>query len=345
MKNTGNSKKTKKATIVSLVLVALIYSTYLFINHLRYETTDNAQIEGHIYQVNPKIGGQVLEILVDDNEYVQKGQLIVRIDKSDIELVLAQAKAGLAQIEAEKSTALAAMEASRSASKAAFANIAVAKSKKERLSTDLVRFTNLRNEDIVPQSKIDDINTNFEVVSSQVSAAQQQYMASDGQFKAAFQKISSIDAAIKAAKIRVRNAELKLSYTDIIAPASGIISRKLIEEGQVVRPGQPLMAVTDFTDLWVVANFKEVQVSKMSEGQKVKIKIDAFPDQGFIGQIESIAAATGAKFSLFPADNATGNFTKITQRIPIKIVFTERDLNGTKLRAGMSAIVKVINQQ
>ena len=343
MKNTKDLQPIKKIAIISIIVMVLVYCSYLFVDHLRYEKTDNAQIEGHIYQVNPKIGGQILEVLVDDNEYVEKGQILVRIDKSDIELMYAQAKAGLAQIKAEKAAALAVMEASKSASQAAFSNIAVVKAKKKRISTDLVRFTNLRNDDIIPQSKIDDINTNFEVVTSQVIAAQQQYNASNGQYNASFQKISSIDAAIEAAKVQVRNAELKLSYTDIKAPASGIVSRKMIESGQVIRPGQPLMAITDFTELWIVANFKEGQVAKIVEGQEVDIKIDAFPNKHFKGKIESIAAATGAKFSLFPADNATGNFTKVTQRIPVKIVFDKNELKDEKLRTGMSVVVKVIN--
>ncbi|SDS91774.1 membrane fusion protein, multidrug efflux system [Maribacter dokdonensis] len=344
MKNTKDSKNMKKITIISILLIALIYCCYLFVGHLRYEKTDNAQVEGHIYQVNPKIGGQVLEVLVDDNEYVEKGQVLARIDRSDIELIYAQAKAGLAQIQAEKAAALAAVEASKAASRAAFTNIAVVKAKKKRLSTDLVRFTNLRNDDIIPQSKIDDINTNFDVVTSQVTAAQQQYNASNGQYNASFQKISSIDAAIEAAKVQVQNAELKLSYTEIKAPASGVVSRKMIEAGQVIGPGQPLMAITDFSELWIVANFKEGQVAKMAEGQNVEIKIDAFSNKNFAGKIESIAAATGAKFSLFPADNATGNFTKVTQRIPVKILFDENEIKDEKLRAGMSAVIKVINK-
>lgn len=343
MKNTKDLQLIKKITIISIIVMVLVYCSYLFIDHLRYEKTDNAQIEGHIYQVNPKIGGQIFEVLVDDNEYVKKGQILVRIDKSDIELMYAQAKAGLAQIKAEKATALAVMDASKSASQASFSNIAVVKAKKKRISTDLVRFTNLRNDDIIPQSKIDDINTNFDVVTSQVIAAQKQYNASNGQYIASFQKISSIDAAIEAAKVQVRNTELKLSYTDIKAPASGIVSRKMIESGQVIRPGQPLMAITDFTELWIVANFKEGQVAKIVVGQEVDIKIDAFPNKHFKGKIESIAAATGAKFSLFPADNATGNFTKVTQRIPVKIVFDKNELKDEKLRTGMSVVVKVIN--
>ena len=344
MKNTENSKTVKKITIISIILSVLVYSTYLFVDHLRYEKTDNAQVEGHIYQVNPKIGGQVIEVLVDDNEYVEKGQVLAQIDRSDMKLMYAQAKAGLAQIKAEKAAALAVVEASKSGTQAAFSNIAIVKAKKKRLSTDLERFTNLRNDDIIPQSKIDDINTSFDVVTSQVKAAQQQYKASKGQYNASLQKISSIDAAIEAAEIQVKNVELKLSYADIKAPASGIVSRKMIEVGQVIRPGQPLMAITDFTELWIVANFKEGQVAKMAEGQDVEIKIDAFPNKLFTGKIESIAAATGAKFSLFPADNATGNFTKVTQRIPVKILFDENKLKNGKLRAGMSTVVKVINK-
>lgn len=336
------TKTTKKVLLLSLIITALVYCTYLILSFLKYETTDNAQIEGHIYPVNPKVGGQILEIMVDDNEYVEKGQVLAHIDASDIELILAQAKARLAQVEAEKAAALSVKQSSLSASKAAYTNIAVAKAKKERLNTDLVRFTNLKADDIIPQSKLDDLETNFEVVNSQVTAAHQQYLASDSQHKAAFKKISSIDAAIEAAKINIRNAELKLSYTKIKAPSSGKISRKMIELGQVVRPGQPLMAVTNTTDLWVVANFKEVQVSEMVIGQKVIITIDAFPEETFYGQIESIAAATGAKFSLFPADNATGNFTKVTQRIPVKIIFETTGLKDISLRAGMSVIVKVI---
>lgn len=342
MKNTEDSKKGKKIVIIAVGLIALVYCAYFIMQHLRYETTDNAQVEGHIYQVNPKIGGQIIEVLVDDNEYVTRGKVLARIDKSDIELLYAQSKAGLAKIQAEKASAIAVMEASKSASQAARSNIGVVSAKRERLSTDLRRFTNLRNEDIVPQSKVDDIKTNHDVLSSQFVAAEQQYQAANSKYNAALQKLTSIDAAIEAAKIQVQNAELKLSYTEIKAPASGIVSRKKIESGQVVRPGQPLMAVADYDDLWIVANFKEIQVEKMKKGQKVEIEIDAFKGLSFHGEIESIAAATGSKFSLFPADNATGNFTKITQRIPVKIIFNKTELKEKRLRAGMSAQVKVI---
>ncbi|MEM9649852.1 MAG: biotin/lipoyl-binding protein, partial [Bacteroidota bacterium] len=252
MNTKSSSEKTKRTAIIVIVFFIIGYCFYLIIEHLSHEITDNAQVEGHIYQVNPKIGGQLLEILVDDNEYVVEGQILARIDRSDIELVHAQAKAGLAKIEAEKAAAIATMEASKSASQAAFSNINVVKAKKQRLDTDLIRFINLKNEEIVPQSKIDNLETNQEILASQVIAAQQQYRASNGKYNASLKKIRSIDAAIEAAKIQVQNAELKLSYTEIKAPASGIISRKLIEVGQVVRAGQPLMAVADENDLWIV---------------------------------------------------------------------------------------------
>lgn len=341
MKKTENSKNKRKVITLSFLIMVLSYSIYLMINHLKHETTDNAQIEGHIYPVNPKIGGQLLEVLVDDNEYVEKGQILARIDKSDLELALAQTKAGLAQIKAEKSASLAAMQASMSVSNATHSNIIAAIAKRERLNTDAVRLYNLRVDDIVPQSKIDHIYTELEVVNSQVAAAKQQYLASNSRYKAARQKINGIDAAIEAAELNIQNVDLKLSYTNIKAPATGIVSRKMIEEGQVVRMGQPLMAIADYSKLWVIANFKEIQVSKMEVGQEVVISVDAFPDHKFMGNIESIAAATGAKFSLFPADNATGNFTKVTQRIPVKIVFQKDALKDVSLRAGMSAVVKI----
>ncbi|MDN5213037.1 HlyD family secretion protein [Fulvivirgaceae bacterium BMA12] len=341
----GQKKKIHKiinfSILILLILACGVYGINWFNHQRQYESTDNAQLEGHIYLVNPRVGGQVDQVLIDDNQQVRKGDVLVMLDKSDFEVMYAQANAGLLQAKAELASVAANAQAVKAKVDAAYAGIALVRAQQAQVNTDMNRLTSLRRDDVVPQSQLDNIVTSSKVTRAQLDAAIQQHKAAESQYTAAKSKYQSVQAAVEAAQIQVQNAALKLSYATIRAPYDGIISRKNVEEGQVVRPGQPLMAVTDYAKIWVVANFKEVQIGTIEKGQMVQIGVDAYPGMVLEGKVSSIAAATGAKFALLPPDNATGNFTKVTQRVPVKIELSPRNADQPTLRPGMNVTVKV----
>jgi membrane fusion protein (multidrug efflux system) len=218
----------------------------------------------------------------------------------------------------------------------------VSAANRARLQQDLARSTKLRNQDIIPQSEYDAVAANLKSTSAQQSTAQDQVSVARNQVTAAQQQVAVARAVVKQRQTDLNNAKLQLSYTTIVAPANGIVSRKSVQPGQVVSPGQQLIGLVSSARTWVVANFKETQLENMKVGQPVKLEIDAYPNEEFDGHIESLSAATGARFALLPPDNSTGNFVKVTQRIPVKIVLNKEDPEHP-LRTGMSvnAIVTV----
>ncbi|RZL07663.1 MAG: HlyD family secretion protein, partial [Hymenobacter sp.] len=207
---------------------------------------------------------------------------------------------------------------------------------------DLARSTKLRKDDIIPQSDYDAVQANLRATSAQRSTAQDQVTVARQQVVAAQQQIAVAQAVVKQRQADLDNAKLQLSYTTLVAPGNGVVSRKNVQPGQVVSPGQQLIGLVSSNKTWVIANFKETQMEDMKVGQKVKLEIDAYPSEDFEGHIESLSAATGARFALLPPDNASGNFVKVTQRIPVKIALDNTDPQHP-LRAGMSvnAVVAV----
>ncbi|HEX4441363.1 MAG TPA: efflux RND transporter periplasmic adaptor subunit [Thermoanaerobaculia bacterium] len=303
-------------SILAIVLIAGGIYGYRTIHFYRdHAETDDAQIESHVEPVIPKVGGHVTEVLVEDNQRVEKGQLLLRIDDRDLRAKLATAAADLAN-------ARAAAGASRS-------SVSAAETEHRRAAADLERYQALRQKEEISQQQYDAAKA-----ASEASAAQTQ--AQGEQVAAAGAKIAQKQADLDLAK-------LQLSYTTVTAPGAGWVTKKSVEVGQFVQPGQPLLAIVSDAEPWVVANYKETQLKKMHVGQKAIIQVDAYPKRDLHGHVESIAAATGARFALLPPDNATGNFTKVVQRVPVKIVFDEPPDPERRLRAGMSvnAIVDV----
>ncbi|MGH9443785.1 MAG: HlyD family secretion protein [Thermoanaerobaculia bacterium] len=273
-----------------------------------HAVTDDAQIEAHIDPVLPRIPGYVTEVDVRDNEAVKAGQVLLRIETRDL-----QAKAD---------TARGALENARAQVSVARANVSAARTASNRADQDLVRYRPLRQKEEISQQQFDTARAAADAARAQVEAAVQQVQAAAGQVA---QKQADLDWA-----------GLQLSYAAVTAPASGVVSKKDVEVGQLVAAGQPLMAIVEGSEVWVVANFKETQLRKMRVGQKAEFTVDAYPKKIFHGRVDSFSAATGAKFSLLPPDNATGNFTKVVQRIPVKIVPTDPADPQYPLRAGMS---------
>jgi membrane fusion protein (multidrug efflux system) len=338
----------KKRNPLILIIVALVLLVGGYFGWQRYqfgqahESTDDAQVEGDVYPVLPRVGGPVLKVYVDDNQTVKKGDTLVTIDRADYQQRVDAAQAALLAAQAQVTAARAQVSIAQANVRTAQTTIGVSAANRTRLQQDLARSTKLRNQDIIPQSEYDAVAANLKATSAQQSTAQDQVSVTRNQVAAAQQQIAVAQAVVKQRQTDLNNAQLQLSYTTIVAPANGVVSRKSVQPGQVVGPGQQLIGLVSSARTWVVANFKETQLENMKVGQPVKLEIDAYPNYDFEGHIESLSAATGARFALLPPDNSTGNFVKVTQRIPVKIVLNKEDPEHP-LRTGMSvnAIVAV----
>jgi len=313
------SRRVRRTIVWSILALALLAGAVFGIRTIRFYAshaeTDDAQIETHVEPLIPKVGGHVTEVLVDDNQRVEKGQVLLRIDDRDLRARVATAQADLAN--------------ARAAAQAVRAAVGAARTEQRRAAADLERYQPLRQKEEISQQQ-------FDAARAAAQAAEAQTLAQSEQVTAAEAKIAQKQADLELAR-------LQLSYATLTAPGSGWVTRKSVEVGQFVQPGQPLLAIVSEEAPWVVANFKETQLKKMRVGQKAVIQVDAYPKRDLHGHVESVAAATGARFALLPPDNATGNFTKVVQRIPVKIVFDEAPDPERRLRAGMSvtAIVDV----
>jgi membrane fusion protein (multidrug efflux system) len=307
-----------------------------------HESTDDAQVEGDVYPVLPRVGGPVLEVKVDDNMVVKKGDVLVTLDQADYQQRVNAAEAALFAAQAQVTAARAGVATAEANVRTAQTTIGVSEANQERLQKDLKRSDLLRKQDIIPQSEYDAVQASLKSTAAQRATATDQVSVARQQVAAASQQIAVAQAVVKQRQADLDNAKLQLSYTTITAPENGIISKKNVQPGQVVGPGQQLFGIVGSARTWVVANFKETQLEDMKVGQPVKIEVDAYPNEEFSGHIESLSAATGARFALLPPDNASGNFVKVTQRIPVRIAIDKVDPEHP-LRAGMSvnAVVQV----
>ncbi|GAB3574400.1 HlyD family secretion protein [Hymenobacter daeguensis] len=336
-------KKRNPLVLIILALVLLAGGYYGFTRYQfaqAHESTDDAQVEGDIYPVLPRVGGPVLEVKVDDNVPVKKGDVLVTIDPADYQQRVNAAEAALAAAQAQVTAARAGVATAQANVRTAQTGIGVSQANQERLQKDLKRSTFLRQQDIIPQSEYDAVQANLKSTAAQRATATDQVSVARQQVAAAQQQIAVAQAVVKQRQADLDNARLQLSYTIVTAPQDGIISKKNVQPGQVVAPGQQLFGIVGSARTWVVANFKETQLEDMKVGQKVKLDVDAYPHEEFEGHIESLSAATGARFALLPPDNASGNFVKVTQRVPVKIVLDKQDPEHP-LRAGMSVDVQV----
>lgn len=353
-------KKTNKKFIIIvsvLVSVALIYGGYKYIHSLSHEETDDAQVEANMNAIIPHVGGYVSEIFISDNQRVQKGDTLLIIDDRDYRVKLEQAEASLAAAESQLDVAKASIgsyKANAAASKAqegsVSGNIEAARIKLWRAENDFKRYENLyKNHSITAQQYEQALAAKqgaekaLEILQSQKQASSNQSSAAVSQTEISEKQVEVAQANVQSAQAVLDAARLNLDYTVITAPIDGQLSDVEVQVGQLVQPGQALFYLVNTEKKWVVANFKETQLEKMELGQKVGIEVDAYPDMEFEGKITAFSPATGAKFSLLPPDNATGNFVKTVQRLPVKIEFTEdNDVQKLqKLRSGMNVVVDV----
>lgn len=391
------------AAIGAVILLAAGY----FIWHALYagkESTDDARIEGHVVQVSSKVPGTVVEVNVKDNDSVQRGTHLVRLDTRDYEVALARvradlaaaqsgataaqsgipitvtttsgklagAQAGLESAKAAVATAEQGVDVARAQAQAAQARIGEAQANYERASRDLARMKQLVAKDEISRLQYDaavaaEAGARATLESTRAAAlqaeraiavAQAQALQAEAGVGEAQANLSAAQtgpsevaasraqagqasARIEQARAAVAQAELNLAYTDLIAPIAGVVSAKNVEVGQVIQSGQALLAVVPLGDIWVVAQFKETQLKQIRVGQPVEVKVDAYGGRVYHGRVDSIAAATGATFSVLPAENSSGNYVKVVQRVPVKITIDANENKDHLLRPGMSVVPTV----
>ncbi len=404
---TENARKPRFRVFLILAIVVLVLAAVGFGAWTHFsgrESTDDAQVDGHINPVNAKIGGIIKAVHIKENQSVKAGEVLVEIDTRDYEIALARAEADLADAEAQRAVANAAVPVTStqtgariSASQAAIirsqggvesaqrdvdsararlsfakARVAEAQANYTKATKDLDRLKPLTARDEIPRQQYDAAVAAADATKAALESAEASVIEAEsvvasyeakltqargtfGQAEAEAQAANSGPQEIAASRARVQaaaarmdlakaavaQARLNLEYANVRAPVAGIVSRKNVEAGQVVQPGQPLLAVVTLDEVWVTANFKETQLDKMKTGQSATISVDAYGSARFSGRVESIAAATGAKFSLLPPENASGNYVKVVQRIPVRIALDQNADPEHVLRPGMSVVATV----
>jgi len=331
--------------IVGLIL--LIWGVTRWRYGSTHESTDNAQVDGHIVPVLAKVGGYVQQVSVSENQPVRAGAVLVQIDESEYRQRLAQAEAEyqatLAATGSNGSTgqAEAQVQTASGQHSALEAQIIAARATAQRATADLGRAEDLAKQQIISSAQLDAARSAAETAQANVTALERQAAAAGASVTNAKAGVRLAEARVQAAQATRDYAALQLQYARIAAPESGVVSRKQVEVGQLVQPGQPLMWIVADTGVWVTANFKETQLASMRPGQAVEIDVDAYHGCEAEGKVASISSATGAKFALLPPDNATGNFTKVVQRIPVRIQIVHGCGSDRPLRPGMSATAHV----
>ncbi|MCX6171450.1 MAG: HlyD family secretion protein [Flavobacterium sp.] len=350
----------RKFTIIFIVMLVLglVYGGYKYIHSLSHETTDDAQVAKKMNPIIPRVGGYITKVYVKDNAMVKKGDTLFAIDNSDYIIKLEEAKATLTASEnsyevakADIGTSQAGVSVSDANVQSANGSIETAKIRLRRASNDFERYNNLYKNHSITKQQFEQAEAAKQEAQSQLNILQEQQKASSFQKNVASARTNVSNKQVLVAAANVKRAQamldaanLNLGYTVVTASIDGQVSTVDLQPGQLVQPGQSLFYIINNQETWVIANFKETQLNKMRAGQKVILKIDAFPGTEFEGEITSFSPATGSKFSLLPPDNASGNFVKTVQRLPVRINFTN---NNDKeklqlLRSGMNADVDVV---
>ena len=393
--------------LIALAVAVVVVAVPLYRYYAVRESTDDAQVDGHIHPIGARVGGTVDRVAVESNQYVEAGTLLAQIDPRDYQTALAKAQgdmeeqealwrasqadvpvttettasrlsdteAGVAEAKASLLASQKEAEAGRARLNAAQARVREAAANSQKAARDLDRMKqliakeeisqqqydasvaaaeSLRAAEEAAQAAVSDAEAGIQAALSRVAREQARLAQSEAAVQAARTapeqvlairaRSDSVRAKYERAKAAVAQAQLDLEYTTIKAPVSGIVSKKSVEVGQTVQPGQPLLAIVPLEDIWVTANFKETQLRNMRPGQKATVSVDAYGGRDYQGHVESIAAATGAKFSLLPPENATGNYVKVVQRIPVKIILDKPPDAEHPLRPGMSVLPTVFTR-
>jgi membrane fusion protein (multidrug efflux system) len=330
--------------VLVLIALGLCWVGYRFMGFTSSTYTDNARTQCQIVPVISRVQGFIKEIRFDDYTEVKKGDTLVIIEDSEFRLRLAQAEADLSNVNSGKSVVSSSISTIQNNLSVSDASLAEVEALLKNAKRDYERYKALLAEDAVTQQQYDAVATNYEALKAKYETIKRQKQTTALTSVEQEHRLGQSDAGIEVAKAAVDLAKLNLSYTVITAPCDGYTSKKDIKIGQLIQPGQSLLTIVDEGDMWVIANYRETQTSRMKIGDKVKITVDAIPGENFEGQIVAISKATGAQYSVIPQDNATGNFVKVEQRVPVKIRFSkDNDKDAmARLRAGLNVECKVV---
>jgi membrane fusion protein (multidrug efflux system) len=323
--------------VLVLILLALVGGGVYYWHYLSiYVSTDDAYVSGYVGMLSPQVPGRVTQVLVDNNDYVKKGQTLVTLDPRDYEVAVAHAEAAMNRLRQDLASQYAKVGK-------ASAEIAEAQAHLRQAITDKGRYGPLYERHVVPKQKLDQVNTQYRVAKATVDQAQQKEREALAAIGGSTSILINEQPAVKEAKARLEQARLNLGYTDIKAQIDGYVTKRQVEVGNWVQPGQPLMALVPLktSDLWIEANYKETQLAHVSIGQSAEVTVDTYPKVVFKGKVDSIMAGTGAAFTLLPPENATGNWVKVVQRVPVKILLLPPFPEDKPLRLGMSSVVTI----
>lgn len=337
------SKQKKIPLLAALImaLCALVFSLYWYGYGRYFEHTDNAYLQSEVTGISSRLSGYVREVRVTDNQRVQAGQIIALLDEREFRNNLAKAEAALQLEQASASNLEATRTQQLSLIHQAEAKVASVEAEALRAGQQVSRLAQLKQHNYSSQDSLDEAQANQKVAQAQLLEARSALQAARDNLKVLDAEQQEAVARIAQSKATLAQAKLDLAYTEIKAPADGIIGRRALRAGMYVQSGMQVASLVPLREVWVEANFKETQLAHMQPGQQVEVVLDAYPDQPVMGIIDSLAPATGAKFALLPPENATGNFTKIVQRVPVKIHIPEPGPLAGKLLPGLSSEVTV----
>lgn len=354
--NQGRKKKVAFILFPAIIIIGAVI-LYLYLQYKKtHITTDDAFVDGRIHLIASKVPGTVKVIHINDNQFVKKNDLILEVDPADYDVKVKEAQAdlqaetaklsvirdGVDTVKKRLSEIIASLEAAK-------ANLELQEANLRQAEIDFKRTESLLQKQVIPREQYDRAKTVYEVSAAQVKSAREQMKQLEASIetqraliKQTEAGISPQEAQIKQKEATLKGTELNKGYTKILAPSDGYVAKRTVELGNQIQAGQPLMAIVPLNEIWITANYKETQLGRVKPGQKVKIKVDTYPGKVIDGKVDSITAGTGAVFSLFPPENATGNYVKIVQRIPVKITLNqEADPNHT-LRIGMSVVPTIL---
>lgn len=341
------NKRTKKIgrniVVIAIILVGLGWDCSRFIHLGRVEYTDNAQIRRNIIPINSRVQGYIQKVCFDDFQFVHKGDTLVVIESSEYRLKVVQAKANYQKALMENSAMETVISTTANNLTVSDANIEELRIRLNQAKTDFHRYEQLYAQKAVTRQQYDNAKADYEATRAKYDMLVRQKRSTSLVKDEQTQRLEQNQTNIEVAQAAQHLAELNLSYTVIVAPCNGVTSKRAIQEGQLIQPGQTLLSVVDHDSVWVIANYKETQTRHIDEGMPVDIEVDAVPGITYQGRVATLSSATGAQYSIIPQDNSAGNFVKVEQRIPIKIVFTgeNRREDMDRLRSGMNVECEV----
>lgn len=336
----GGVKRVLRIAVGGVVVIGLVaYAATWWLNARHFETTDDAAVDAYTTQMAPRVAGQVTRLLFADNQHVDAGQVLLVIDPRDYQAKLDQSRAQQASAEASLDQAQVQIAVQQSEVDQAVANVRVAEAGLLQARQDYERFQKI-NPNAVTRQQVEAATATFHSDEAKLEASRQTVGGAQARVRSAAAQVLAARASLAQAAANVREAELQLSYCTMTAPVAGMVTHRTVSAGNYVNPGQALFALVQ-DDRWVTANFKETQLADMRPGQGVDLSIDAIPSVTFRGKLDSFQGGTGAAFSVLPSENATGNYVKIVQRLPVKIAFDDDRIKNYTLAPGMSVIPSV----